>query len=126
MILMRTAQKRTSPDLRTVYFVQSETGGPIKIGSAINADERIAELQQGHPERLVLLATARGGEKREREWHRRFAAARKRGEWFETVPDLIILIAELRARSEEVEPSASASPACGSNRTRGFAPEPAA
>lgn len=43
-----------------VYAIQREAGGPIKIGKAVNVKARLAGLQTGTHEKLVIL----------REWSR--------------------------------------------------------
>lgn len=65
-----------------VYFAQAGHAGPIKIGVADEPETRVASLQTGNHETLVLLATALGGIAYERELHDRFADWRVRGEWF--------------------------------------------
>lgn len=83
-----------------VYFIQSERGGPIKIGRAINPEQRLKQCQTGSPERLVLLAVISGGRDLERSLHARFAASRLRGEWFKPTPELIALIGEVGGKKE--------------------------
>ena len=79
---------------KQVYFIASETG-PIKIGIAANPPSRLSTLQTGHHEKLRLLVTCEGGEEREKEYHRRFAAHRRHGEWFERHPDILAEIERL-------------------------------
>jgi hypothetical protein len=86
----RKATKPLSPDhlerlsdTGVVYFIQAVNGGPIKIGTAIDPKKRLASLQLSCPFRLKILATRPGGERLERSLHRRFAAYRLHGEWFE-------------------------------------------
>lgn len=87
-----------------VYFIQSGTTGPIKIGySAGPPGRRLAALQTGHPEPLRLLATIEGGRETEINLHRRFAAHRKTGEWFEPHPDVIQFIAVIAPRGTRLE-----------------------
>lgn len=68
----------------TIYFVQGENFGPVKIGytSALDARDRLSQLQTGSPVRLVLAAQRPGSHHDERELHRRFAQHRLHGEWF--------------------------------------------
>ena len=75
------------------YFIQAESG-PIKIGLAIDAIARLAELQTGNHELLRLIGTVGGGRVAERGLHRRFAEHRIRGEWFEAAP---VILAEIEA-----------------------------
>jgi hypothetical protein len=70
-----------------VYFIAGSVGA-VKIGSARDVGKRLADLQCGSPIPLEVLATSEGGEKLEREYHRRFATHRLHGEWFERTPSL--------------------------------------
>jgi len=81
-----------------VYFIASESG-PIKIGKAANPESRCKELQTSHHERLTILATCTGGSDVETAYHRRFAAHRLNGEWFERCPELL---AEIERLNQEV------------------------
>jgi hypothetical protein len=82
-----------------VYFVEAESGGPIKIGWAASVKKRVAELQTASHSRLVVLATKAGTRLDETALHDRFRNARLRGEWFEPVPELLELI-HLTAKEE--------------------------
>ncbi len=85
----------------TIYFVQAEDGGPIKIGLAACVWCRLSSLQTGNPARLLLLATTVGDCVDEAELHSRFSRHRLRGEWFRPNPELLALIEGLRAQSRE-------------------------
>lgn len=65
-----------------VYFIQSGANGPIKIGTALNVTKRMAMLQTGNPEQLMLLSTVSGGRDLESALHFHLASERVRGEWF--------------------------------------------
>lgn len=67
---------------RYIYFIQPLTGGPIKIGSALNVAQRIKELQTGSAAPLCLLASITGTVKEERALHRQLKEYRLSGEWF--------------------------------------------
>jgi DNA repair exonuclease SbcCD nuclease subunit len=70
-----------------VYFLQSENGGPVKIGKATSnyhVKKRLESCQIGNPETLQIVAIA--------EWcrhdfektvHNFYKDKRIRGEWFE-------------------------------------------
>lgn len=79
-----------------VYFIQSESGG-IKIGVAVDVAKRLRGLQTAHPAKLTLLAVTNGGPAQEADYHRRFAAHRLHGEWFERHPDILAEIDRLNA-----------------------------
>lgn len=75
-----------------IYFIREGDDGLIKIGfsaSESGVRERLATLQVGNGRRLVLLATRCGSKFEEADLHERFAHARRRGEWFEAVPELL-------------------------------------
>lgn len=72
----------------SVYFIQAEDGGPIKIGWAKDPDKRLRLLQCGHPDVLVLRRVVAGGTETETELHGRFWQHHLRGEWFHPHPEL--------------------------------------
>ena len=74
-----------------VYFVQSEDGGPIKIGRAEDVAHRLLQLQTSRPDKLVLLAAAPATFDEERRIQEAFAQHRVKGEWFSPVPGLLNL-----------------------------------
>jgi len=67
-----------------VYFIQSEKGGPIKIGFSEKPESRLNNLQTSHPDKLIILGCIKGDQSMERELHKRFSKYRIRqdGEWF--------------------------------------------
>jgi Meiotically up-regulated gene 113 len=67
---------------RWVYFIRAEGGHGIKIGVALDPRIRRSGMQTNIPYDLTLLGVLKGGEKRERELHERFAEHRLRGEWY--------------------------------------------
>lgn len=78
-----------------VYFVQGESGGPIKIGFTTNFDKRITMLQNGYPEKLTLLACTLGTEETEEAIHVELQKHRLRGEWFNPHDDVLAKIASI-------------------------------
>jgi hypothetical protein len=68
----------------TVYFVQADEGGPVKIGWAGNdVVTRIKTFQTGHFMELRLIRIIDGASRAdEANLHRYFSANRIRGEWF--------------------------------------------
>lgn len=91
-----TPPKALPPPSSWVYFIQSGDGGPIKIGWSEEPEKRIASLQTAHPEKLRLLAVTPGDASTEAGLHAEFSAARKTGEWFEPVPELLAHIRACR------------------------------
>lgn len=79
------------------YFVGAAGLNVVKIGYANHVRNRLSHMQVNSPVRLELLATAPGGLLRERTYHRRFAAHRLHGEWFERCLEIEAEIERLRA-----------------------------
>ena len=71
-----------------VYFVQSETTGPIKIGTARDVERRFARLRTMSPYQLRLLAVVPGGRQLEAKLHAKFSRWRLHGEWFTPNPSI--------------------------------------
>ena len=69
------------------YFIQSVDGGPIKIGSSINPNERLKRLQTSHHSELRIIGIIK--KNIERELHQRFNVYRLSGEWFNPEEKLI-------------------------------------
>lgn len=63
-----------------VYFIKA--GKLVKIGYAGNYHQRLQALQITSPVSFTVLAVLHGGLAVERAYHERFAALRRRGEWF--------------------------------------------
>lgn len=66
----------------SIYFIQSEHGGPVKVGRADDLAKRLVGLQTGRPDKLVVIAAAPGTRENESAMHRLLAPWRERGEWF--------------------------------------------
>lgn len=81
-----------------VYFIEDKSSRAIKIGVANDPAARLAELQVGNPDRLVLLGAIPGGYADEMKLHERFADHRCGGEWFRDHPSIRAAIGELIAR----------------------------
>jgi len=69
-----------------VYFIQAESGGPVKIGHSVDPGQRLSQLQSSSPYKLVIRAVIPGDRAKEREFHHLFHKQRIRGEWFEPCP----------------------------------------
>lgn len=66
-----------------VYFVQSGSRGPIKIGIATDVKKRLSSMQTGNPVPMTLMASVPGSIEIERGLHQRFNVGRIANEWFE-------------------------------------------
>lgn len=94
-VACRPSPGRRRVDQRSVYFIQAVAGGLIKIGVAGHVTGRFGDIQRMCPIPLTILATVpAAGQALETELHQRFAFARRHGEWFEPVPELLAYIAE--------------------------------
>jgi DNA-binding MarR family transcriptional regulator len=65
-----------------VYFIQSNLGGPIKIGTTTDLRDRLVQIQATSPLPLVVLSIQRGNASCEAMLHERFRSLRLHGEWF--------------------------------------------
>jgi hypothetical protein len=74
-----------------VYFVQADSGGPVKIGTGRTPGipQRLAALQTGNPYRLVVRRLVAGDDRLERRLHDFFQSYRMVGEWFIPSGDLV-------------------------------------
>jgi len=105
-----------------VYFVQAISGGPIKIGTTLDLEARLRELQCGNPEKLRYIGTVEGDLKTERALHKKLSAHRIRGEWFHPVAAVrdAMLAAGAQGRRDLVDnqPYTDQCPACTNCESR--------
>lgn len=79
-----------------VYFIQCVAGGPIKIGTAQDVDNRLKAIQACCPYPLRVLHVIQGASQAvEAKLHKRFAALRLHGEWFDANSELLTYIHKL-------------------------------
>jgi hypothetical protein len=70
-----------------IYVIAPEQSTIVKIGhTTLEPVRRVAGLQTGNPERLVLRWSGEGDEKLEKHLHVVFADYRVQGEWFDLEP----------------------------------------
>lgn len=88
--------KTGTPRRTHVYVIRSSSSKLVKIGYAVNPDQRVRELQTGSPGKLTVAWSIPGHERLEREFHRRFAEYRKNGEWFDltSLGDAVTVVRE--------------------------------
>lgn len=82
-----------------VYFIQGESGGPIKIGKTGAVKNRVHELQVGNPNTLKILKSAMETSiLTEKRLHHFFSAFRVRanGEWFHPDPYILSFIEKIK------------------------------
>lgn len=106
-------RKKTAPNIekkRDTYFLSVTRGKSsrpyaIKIGlcSRGKVNQRIANLQTGSVDKLVLMAVVQGAY--ERKFQRRYAGYRlgKKGEFFKPAPDILRMIETLADLAKLVE-----------------------
>jgi hypothetical protein len=80
----------TQADARSVvYYLASQYGGVVKIGTTVDIDSRVRRMQRAQPAaEFIVLATEPGGVRVEQQRHREFARSRQQGEWFWLTPHL--------------------------------------
>lgn len=82
---------------KIVYFIRQVGGvGPIKIGCAYDARERLRYLMEWSPVRLEVILTIPGELALEKNLHNCFADAHSHSEWFHPVPRLLNAIADMQ------------------------------
>jgi hypothetical protein len=85
-------------DSPTVYILQTEPDGPVKIGfTRRRIYNRVAAGQTFSPDRIYVLAETYGTLQDETALHRRFKHLRVRGEWFrygDEVQELVAYLSE--------------------------------
>lgn len=69
-----------------LYVIGGDGLPHVKIGTSINPQKRLRQLQPGSPIRLTVLWTTPGDSTLERQVHARFDAYRSYGEWFDLTP----------------------------------------
>jgi len=72
--------------LTSTYFIQADSGGPVKIGKTGNPEQRLKDMQTGSPVKLMIIHII--NEDVESQMHRRFAKHRIHGEWFKPEGEL--------------------------------------
>lgn len=72
----------STPSPQRTYFIANETTGAVKIGTSVDPDERLAQLQTGSDCPLRLLGSVSGGRDVERLLHSVLKEFHLRGEWF--------------------------------------------
>jgi hypothetical protein len=87
-----------------VYFIQRGANGPVKIGRAVDVQQRLRTLQTSNPEPLHILLVIAGSSTRESEIHAALVESRMVGrrEWFHPTSELFALIERIREPEFEV------------------------
>lgn len=72
-----------------IYFIQTQVSLAIKIGFAVDVEQRLKTIQTGNPERLEIVGVMPGTVRTEKSLHRQFRSDNIRGEWFEASAALV-------------------------------------
>src|SRR6266851_612069 len=73
-----------------IYFIRKGLNGPIKIGyTSSSVEQRIAQLQTGHHEKIYLLGTIPGSMSDEKAIHNELSEYNIQGEWFDPKAELL-------------------------------------
>jgi len=75
-----------------IYFIKNIANGNIKIGFSDTPNKRLADLQTGSTDKLVLIRTIEGDEAVEAALHEQFAMHRLQGEWFAPAEEILRFI----------------------------------
>ena len=75
-----------------IYFIKNVVNGQIKIGFAGSPNKRLADLQTGSTDKLVLIRAIDGDKTTEAILHERFAVHRLQGEWFTPADEILQFI----------------------------------
>lgn len=82
-----------------LYFMGIEPAGPVKIGITYDITRRLRHIQMACPYEVSLIADFPGSRSIEAELHRRFAAHRMKGEWFNRVDEIMDEIDRLKGEN---------------------------
>lgn len=94
----RTLGGSRPPAVRgTIYFLQCEATGLVKIGFSEKARARLRSIRRQSSTSIKTLLLVDAGEAEEAELHRRFSADRHHNEWFRMTPALAAEIERLRS-----------------------------
>jgi len=91
-VMLRYCMKR-----KTIYFIQEESSGAIKIGFTNDLSMRQSNLKCCNPNTLKLLATVHGSIADEMRLHEKFGHLRIKGEWYKPEPELTDFIAKAQS-----------------------------
>lgn len=75
----------------SVYMFADHPRGVVKIGTAANAKQRFRTIQSGYPWPLVMARVMDGDALLERRIHKRYAAQRLNGEWFNWLDEMLTI-----------------------------------
>lgn len=106
-----------------VYFIRAENG-LVKVGRSSNVENRLRGLLTGSPIILTLTHVIETDRHKEVEYalHQRFAAQRRRGEWFELSEDDIVAAQAIAMTEAPASPPPPPAPAPVTTEARIGAP----
>ena len=86
-----------------IYFIQVENNGPIKIGTAVDPEKRLNNLQIGNHKKLNLIAVIPGKSGLESKIHRDLKGFRRDGEWFNPTTEVLDYIRNIQFAEYEIQ-----------------------
>jgi len=82
---------------RMCYFIKSEDDTLLKIGKSRDIGARLASLQTGSPQKLVLIGMFPNNGNLEKKLHKRLRQYRTHGEWFKIEGEIEELLCIVRS-----------------------------
>lgn len=75
-----------------LYFIQSGTGGPVKIGYTKQLATRLKAIHTMNGGSVRFLGALSGSRKDEKRFHEKYAADRLHGEWFRLSREILLFL----------------------------------
>jgi hypothetical protein len=79
-----------------LYVIANTQRTVAKVGYSKSPERRLKQLQTGHPDKIVLLATHPGSIADERRFHDWLSPSRSSGEWFRWSDKIDTILAKWR------------------------------
>lgn len=75
-----------------LYFIQSGTGGPVKIGYTKQLATRLKAIHKMNGGSVRFLGALAGTLEDEKRFHEKYASDRLHGEWFRLSPEILLFL----------------------------------
>lgn len=95
-LFLSDSERREKAERGWCYVYIALAGQHVKIGRAIDVDERIRNMQSGQMEQIKLLATVPAHPSLEPKLHELFRREHERGEWFRWSPRIERFVEAMR------------------------------
>jgi len=88
-----------------IYVIEAGPDGPLKIGSTVNVEQRMKDLQTGNHEELTIVMSFEGGATLEHQIHKDLKdyQIRKSGEWFKRDDQVFLYLRDLQSVNPKTE-----------------------